>query len=607
VFNKEPGNKNSGLRTERAIIPKMKLKLIILLVLSGYLGVYGRPFKIIFNNGKGTSVTDTIHSGDFILGINDFGGGTISMISIPGLGNIMGPEALSFGRMGQSSIRDAARSGKYNPTQAGFHETIGTECAVTKTTGKMVVEPRGCALWRADNAYDYTRWENIGSDGYNEETKHGGINSASDEDNLDEENLSVTINGNKYTKQEAEVYSEFDFYAVYENVKGKNGVTIPAIRHYFEYRYIRPSGHCMNQFNSGTSVWNADGLEEDISVQYPEGKFSGTDKDLSDITASWSIRNDLALWDPRFLHIQKNNGTWEIRDRTKVNNEDDTGYKQFIIVGESSDVNSGKALGFYRPNTEINKHQVIGVRESDGSIYYTDSRLTKVFWNDSPYRTPKMSWIGFRNNSRGLINRDRLPSGIYEAYRQETFLFYGTPQEIKDAVAEFDKNNKLTQSTTFFDLPVKRIGEDDFSPSATSNSGLPVSYTSSNPSVATIIDGKIHLTGVGTSEITASQSGNDTYKAAANVTRTLTVTFPTGTVELPDNQLEIYPNPAREFVQIKLGIEDVPVEIFNFWGQMVYSVAGVKNEIRIPVYQIGGPGLYFVKVENTVRKLVIGA
>lgn len=508
----------------------MKQKLIILLVIFGSITVYGRPFKIIFNNGNGTFVTDTIRSGDFALGINDYGGGSISMIWIPGLGNIMGPQALSFGRMGQSSIRDEAHGGKYNPTQAGFTETSGTECAVTKTTGKMVVEPRGCALWRADGAYDYTRWENIGPDNYSEAAKFGGIEGASDEDNLNEENLSVTINGVNYTKQEAEVYSEFDFYGVYENVKGKNGVTIPAIRHYFEYRFIRPAGHCMQQFNSSTSVWNKDGLEEDISVQYPEGEFHGTEKDLSGIIASWSIRNDLALWDPRFLHIQKNNGTWEIRDRTKVNNEDDTVYKQFFIIAESNDVNNGKALGFYRPNTGINKHQVIGVRESDGSIYYTDSRLTSVFWNDSPYRTPGMSWIGFRNNSKGLINRERLPAGIYEAYRQETFLFYGTPQEIKDAVAAFDANNKLTQTTT----------------SRTGVSGL------------------------------------------------------------SDNELEIFPNPTREFVQIKLGLGLVPVTIFNSFGQMVYSVSGVKNEIRIPVCDIGGPGLYFVKVENTIRKLVIG-
>jgi parallel beta-helix repeat protein len=67
---------------------------------------------------------------------------------------------------------------------------------------------------------------------------------------------------------------------------------------------------------------------------------------------------------------------------------------------------------------------------------------------------------------------------------------------------------KTLQSITFNALPVKTLQDVDFSPEATASSGLPVTYTSSKPEVATIVDGKIHIVGLGTTIITASQAGD---------------------------------------------------------------------------------------------------
>jgi poly(beta-D-mannuronate) lyase len=83
---------------------------------------------------------------------------------------------------------------------------------------------------------------------------------------------------------------------------------------------------------------------------------------------------------------------------------------------------------------------------------------------------------------------------------------------------------KLSQTISFAALPAKAIGDSDFTPTASASSGLAVSFTSSNTAVATIVGGKIHIVGAGTSVITASQAGNTTYNAAANVSQTLTVT-----------------------------------------------------------------------------------
>lgn len=82
---------------------------------------------------------------------------------------------------------------------------------------------------------------------------------------------------------------------------------------------------------------------------------------------------------------------------------------------------------------------------------------------------------------------------------------------------------KANQTITFPVLPAKTYGDADFSPGAAASSGLQVTYSSGNTSVATIIGGMIHITGAGSSVITASQTGDNNYNPAPEVQRTLTV------------------------------------------------------------------------------------
>ncbi|GAB3753440.1 putative Ig domain-containing protein [Spirosoma pomorum] len=83
--------------------------------------------------------------------------------------------------------------------------------------------------------------------------------------------------------------------------------------------------------------------------------------------------------------------------------------------------------------------------------------------------------------------------------------------------------SQQSQTITFAALPAKTVGDADFNPGATASSGLSVSYTSSNTSVATIVNGNIRIVGVGSTTITASQAGDATYGAATSVAQILTV------------------------------------------------------------------------------------
>lgn len=80
------------------------------------------------------------------------------------------------------------------------------------------------------------------------------------------------------------------------------------------------------------------------------------------------------------------------------------------------------------------------------------------------------------------------------------------------------------QQITFPALQVKKYGDGNFNPGATTSSGLPVSYSSNNPAVAIIVgDTVIHITGAGTAIINATQAGNAFTAPATPVNRTLTV------------------------------------------------------------------------------------
>ena len=83
--------------------------------------------------------------------------------------------------------------------------------------------------------------------------------------------------------------------------------------------------------------------------------------------------------------------------------------------------------------------------------------------------------------------------------------------------------NGASQTITFASLTPATLSTADYSPGATASSGLTVTYTSSNPCVATIVAGNIHIVGAGTTTITASQSGGGNYSAASSVNQTLVV------------------------------------------------------------------------------------
>ncbi len=118
------------------------------------------------------------------------------------------------------------------------------------------------------------------------------------------------------------------------------------------------------------------------------------------------------------------------------------------------------------------------------------------------------------------------------------------------------------QTITFAPLPTKTYGDVDFAPGATStNSIIPITYTSDNTAVAVFLNGNIHITGAGTTNITASQAGNNDFAAANPVTQVLTVNKAPLTV-IADNKTKPFGAPIPTLTATYVGFvyNDTPAE-----------------------------------------------
>lgn len=166
--------------------------------------------------------------------------------------------------------------------------------------------------------------------------------------------------------------------------------------------------------------------------------------------------------------------------------------------------------------------------------------------------------------------------------------------------------SKGNQIITFPAIPAKWTSDPAFSPQTAASSGLPCTLISSNPNVAAVVNGQIQIKGAGSATITAKQSGNVNYNAASDVSQELIVTFPVGVQPISGSmEFELFPNPVTDILNISLFSKSSIITIYNALGTQVYSKSTSASELSIPVNEIGENGLYFVKVNSTIKKLFI--
>lgn len=166
---------------------------------------------------------------------------------------------------------------------------------------------------------------------------------------------------------------------------------------------------------------------------------------------------------------------------------------------------------------------------------------------------------------------------------------------------------KGTPNLTFPALTPKQIGDADFSPGASStNTSTPITYTSSNEAVATIVGGMIHITGAGTTMITANQEADATHLEAPFKIENLKVNE--GTATAVNNVLQAsittYPNPSSEYVIVKMENSNASaaigiltdamgaeIEIMNF----IQTGSSLEASINV---QTLTKGMYLLRIQS---------
>ncbi len=103
-----------------------------------------------------------------------------------------------------------------------------------------------------------------------------------------------------------------------------------------------------------------------------------------------------------------------------------------------------------------------------------------------------------------------------------------------DSVSQSFTVNKANQSINFPSINSMPYGSTDLSLAELTDKGEPITYVSSDTTVATIIDNHVvHIIGAGTSNISASQAGNDYFNPAQTITQVLMVTKANQVINFP--------------------------------------------------------------------------
>ena len=225
-------------------------------------------------------------------------------------------------------------------------------------------------------------------------------------------------------------------------------------------------------------------------------------------------------------------GPYDVSDATKLKfSENEASYKKLFrnvkvpmaqYVIESSETSSLSTINF-----------------SVDKVDNTSTNSFTIYWCNVPAMTYTVTGTNASDVEVSITNNSE--AGKYNTatvnvkYKRGIAGNLNATLTIKDTYGNYSKAITLTGSATKYNQTLSWNNEsaintslkvdDTQDISATSTSGLGVSYSSNNTSVLTVTSsGKITAKGAGTATITVAQAGNYKYNAATSISKTFTVT-----------------------------------------------------------------------------------
>ena len=177
---------------------------------------------------------------------------------------------------------------------------------------------------------------------------------------------------------------------------------------------------------------------------------------------------------------------------------------------------------------------LIGVAGSATNVDCSFSGATATFADTTPSTFKTVTGTGFT-----LTGTD---SGKYEIANPIAY----TTAAISPAA----------QTITFGNVPAeKKLGDPDFTVTATASSGLTVALTAAPAGTCTITSTLVHLAGIGTCTITANQAGNGNWTPAPPVSATINVIWPfTGFFQPVDSVPTVNTANAGQAIPVKFSL-----------------------------------------------------
>ena len=126
---------------------------------------------------------------------------------------------------------------------------------------------------------------------------------------------------------------------------------------------------------------------------------------------------------------------------------------------------------------------------------------------------------------------------------------------------------------TFAALPSRALGSGTFNLAATASSGLTVAYVSTTTGVCTVSGTTVSLLAVGNCSITANQSGNSNFAAAAPVSQTFAITKAASSVALTSSAPSVFFGQPVTLTATVTGIAPTGTVTFSDGGATLGSVA----------------------------------
>jgi glucose/arabinose dehydrogenase len=205
---------------------------------------------------------------------------------------------------------------------------------------------------------------------------------------------------------------------------------------------------------------------------------------------------------------------------------DNVWYRFTVMVTDSKGAVGIDSVDVFPNKVEISlSSRPIGLSLAiDGQPFSTDTLVTSV---------------------RGILRTISAPAQQTKLGTAYYFVSWSTGGTIGQTIsptasASYVAQYKRKQSIAFNAIEPKTYGDLPFFLNATSNVGLPVSYTSSDPSIALIEANKVTILKAGACTITASQSGDLETFPADNLEQLLQVNAATPTISWPNPTNIVY-------------------------------------------------------------------